>query len=96
LLEFGKIYITKSPIELIDYRMNKLSRIPPNRKGSIIRCECGFEIPVLPDAQAVGSTIDAHIEEHKRKLKDPDEAEIAAKRVHDHLFRILFEKMAEV
>ncbi len=65
------------------------------RKGSVIRCECGFEIPVIPDSKAVGVTIDAHIEEHRRKHKDPIEAENAAKRIHDYLFTVLFEKIAE-
>ncbi len=76
--------------------MKKLGSVPPNRKGSVIKCECGFEIPVIPDAQAVGITIDAHIEEHRRKHKDPAEAEIAAKHVQDYLFAVLFKKIAEM
>ncbi len=66
-----------------------------HKKGSIIRCECGFEIPIIPDVKAVGTTIDAHIEEHRRKHKDPAQGEIAAKHIHDYLFKALFEKIAQ-
>ena len=75
--------------------MSKLSNLPPNRKGCVIRCECGFEIPVIPDAKAVGVTIDAHIEEHRKKHKDPKEGEKAAQHIHDYLFSELFDKIAE-
>jgi hypothetical protein len=75
--------------------MKKISNLPPNRKGCVIRCECGYEIPVIPDAKAVGVTIDAHIEEHRRKCKDPIEGEKEAKRIHDMLFSELFDKIAE-
>jgi hypothetical protein len=75
--------------------MSNLSNMPPNRKGCVIKCECGHEIPVIPDAKAVGSEIDSHIEEHRRKQKTKAAAEKAAKRVHDHLFTELFDKIAE-
>lgn len=75
--------------------MKIIKKLPPNRKGSVIRCECGFEILVIPDAEAVGISIDAHIEEHKRKHKDPVEAEKTAQHIHDFLFAVLFEKIAE-
>lgn len=35
--------------------------------GSIIKCECGFEIPVIPEMETVGSAIDDHVEDHRRK-----------------------------
>jgi hypothetical protein len=76
--------------------MKNLCNFPPNRKGSIIKCECGFEIPILPDPQAVGRTIDAHIEEHRKKYKDPTQGENAARRIHDFLFKSFFEKIAEM
>lgn len=75
--------------------MRKLFNIPPNRKGCIIRCECGYEIPVIPDANSVGVAIDEHIEEHRKKHKNPIEAEKAAKHVHDYLLSALFDKIGE-
>jgi hypothetical protein len=75
--------------------MSKLGKLPPNRKGCVIRCECGFEIPVIPDAEAVGVTIDAHIEAHRKKRKDPIEGQKAAEHIHDVLYSELFNKIAE-
>ena len=75
--------------------MKKLSNLPPNRKGCVLRCECGFEIPVIPDAKAVGIAIDEHIEEHRRKCKDAKEGEKEAQRIHNILFSELFDKIAE-
>jgi hypothetical protein len=66
-----------------------------SKNGNIIRCECGFEIPLIPDGAAVGIAIDAHIEEHRRKHKDPKEAEDAANHIQEYLFTCLFEKIVE-
>jgi hypothetical protein len=60
----------------------------------VITCECGFQIPVIPDVKAVGSAIDSHIEEHKKLHTDSKLGEIAAKHIHDHLFKKLFEKIS--
>jgi hypothetical protein len=64
--------------------------------GSIIKCECGFEIPVIPEIETVGSAIDEHVEEHRRKQKDSIKGEIAANHIHDFLFKKLFEKIAQM
>jgi len=32
-----------------------------------IKCECGHEILLLPDLQAMGQAIEKHVLEHKRK-----------------------------
>ena len=76
-------------------KMSTLGKLPPNRKGCVIRCECGFEIPVIPDAKTVGITIDAHIEEHRKKRKDAKEGDKDAEHIHDILFSELFDKIAE-
>jgi hypothetical protein len=64
--------------------------------GSIIKCECGFEIPVIPEMETVGNAIDAHVEDHRRKQKDSIKGEIAANHIHDYLFKKLFEKIAQM
>ena len=66
------------------------------RKCSGIKCECGFEIPVVPDGHMLGEIIDAHIEEHKKRLVNPQEAEEVAKRIHDHLLSMLFQKIYQL
>jgi hypothetical protein len=75
--------------------MSKLTNLPPNRKGCVLKCECGFEIPVIPDAKAVGIAIDAHIEEHRKKHKNLKEGDKDAQHIHDYLFSELFDKLAE-
>ena len=64
--------------------------------GSIIKCECGFEIPVIPEIKTVGCAIDAHVEEHREKQKDSTKGEIDANHIHDFLFKKLFEKIAQM
>jgi hypothetical protein len=64
--------------------------------GSVIKCECGFEIPVIPEMEAVGNAIDDHVEEHRRKQKDPIKGEIDANHIHDFLFNKLFEKIGQM
>jgi hypothetical protein len=41
-------------------------------KGSLptIKCECGAEILVLPDLQAMNRAIKAHVAEHKKKIEN--------------------------
>jgi hypothetical protein len=74
--------------------MNHLVNTTP-KKGSIIRCECGFEIPLIPDGHAVGVAIDAHIEEHRKKHKDPKKAQEVANHIQEYLFTSLVEKIDE-
>jgi hypothetical protein len=66
-----------------------------SNKNRVIKCECGFEIQIVPNSAIVGGAIDDHVEEHRRKQPDPEEADIAAKRVHDKLFKELFEKIVK-
>jgi len=68
----------------------------PPKKGSTIKCECGFEIIVIPDMEIVGNTIDAHVEEHRKKQKDPSKSEITGKHFQDYLFKKLFEKIYQM
>jgi hypothetical protein len=72
--------------------MNRQNSFSPHT----ITCECGFEIQLIPDAEAVGNTIDAHVEEHRRIQSDSEKGDIAAERVHDYLFNKLFEQISQV
>jgi hypothetical protein len=69
----------------------------PSKKGvSIIKCECGFEIPVVADVKMLGSAIDEHVEEHRRNCQDPENVEIVVNRIQDNLFKQLFEKIVQM
>jgi hypothetical protein len=74
-------------------KMESQGSCHPYEKGAVIKCDCGFEIPVIPDIEAVGYTIDAHVEEHRKQLKNPIKGEHAAKEIHDSLFKKLFDKI---
>jgi hypothetical protein len=58
---------------------------------SIIKCECGYEILLLPDLKAMDQAVQNHLLEHKnRGTKDGN-----AKRVECALISQIFEKAAE-
>ncbi len=40
----------------------------------LIKCECGTEILLLPDLNAMDRAIDAHVAEHRKKGKNPSRA----------------------
>jgi hypothetical protein len=97
LPKFGKIYISKEII-LISPRedMHNQKNANSYENFAIIKCECGFEIPVIPEMETVGSAIDTHVEEHREKQKDSTKGEITANHIHDFLFKKLFEKIAQM
>ncbi len=73
------------------------SQILPVKKGvSIIKCECGFEIPVIAEVETLGKAIDEHVEEHKRKCSGSEDAEIIAIQIQRNLFKQLFDKVSKM
>lgn len=42
---------------------------------STIHCFCGAKIMLVPKVKLMGEAIEAHAEKHKRKVKDPAEAD---------------------
>ena len=70
-------------LKVQDYSLK--SRLP------IIKCECGYEILLLPDLKAMEQAVENHLLEHKnRGTKDGN-----AKRVECTLISKIFEKAAE-
>lgn len=51
----------------------------------MIRCSCGAEILLAPNVNAISEVIEAHVEKHTQKIKDPKAAEEEAERIRDHL-----------
>ncbi len=63
-----------------------------DKKGSIIiRCVCGFEIKLVPNAKVMSAAIEAHMEEHKQKVADPVASQAEAERIGDYLITQVFE-----
>jgi hypothetical protein len=65
------------------------------RKGSrLIRCECGFEILLLPDLQEMSKAIEEHAATHARKEKDPGKAAFVEARIQNLLITQTLDKAA--
>lgn len=55
------------------------------KAGHLIRCECGFEILLVPDVKAMGKAIETHAAEHGKKEKDPAMVAAEEERIQDFL-----------
>ena len=61
----------------------------------IIKCSCGARILLVPNVKLMSTAIEAHVEEHKRKIKDPDKSEAEAERIRDDLIAKILDKASE-
>lgn len=50
---------------------------------------------LVPNVKLMSTAIEAHVEEHKKKIKDPDKAEAEAERIRDDLIVKVFDKASE-
>jgi hypothetical protein len=66
-------------------------RIVVKKSLIIIRCVCGFEIMLVPNAKVMSAAIEAHMEEHKQKVADLKAAQAEAERIGDYLISQVFE-----
>ncbi len=62
---------------------------------SMIKCECGTEILMLPDLKATSRAIERHAVEHRKKEKDHTKAEAEENRVRDNLITQVLEKTGD-
>lgn len=60
-----------------------------------IKCCCGAEILLVPNIKLMSQAIEAHIEEHKKKMKSHKEAEAEAERIGDDLTAKVLRKAYE-
>lgn len=61
----------------------------------LIRCECGQEILLVPDAKVMSRCIEAHVELHKQNCEDHKEAQSEAARIRNLLVSQILQKAAE-
>ena len=72
------------------------NRITSNKdKLSLIKCECGAEILLIPDLKAMGIAIEEHAEQHKSKIADAEKAEAEADRIRNLLIMQVLLKAAK-
>ena len=61
----------------------------------IINCECGAEILVIPDLQAMDRAIKTHAAKHGRKKRNIQKNEISPSKVSEVLSQLTIIKMSE-
>ena len=61
----------------------------------IITCECGTEILVVPDLQAMNRAIKTHVAKHKKKKRNSQKNELAPNKVSELLSQLTIIKMSE-
>jgi hypothetical protein len=61
---------------------------------SLIRCECGFEILVVPDLKAMGRAIEDQAAEHAKKEKNSAKATFEEIRIQNLLIAKALDKAA--
>ena len=74
-----------------------------NAAKSTIKCECGWEILLVPDLKAMNRAIEAHVDTHRKIEKDcsktdaenEGEAELEAERIENYLVAEVFKKASE-
>jgi hypothetical protein len=64
---------------------NKHRKKLVRKAGPIIRCECGFEILLVPDLKAMGRAIEIHAAEHAKKEQSSEKAAFEEARIQDLL-----------
>jgi hypothetical protein len=61
----------------------------------IINCECGTEILVVPDLQAMNHAIKTHVANHRKKKRNTQKNEIKPNEVSELLSQLIIIKMGE-
>jgi hypothetical protein len=66
-----------------------------NGRLPLIKCECGAEILLLPDLQAMNRAIKAHAAEHTKKGRDASRNFTAYSRISQLLSQLSLRKISE-
>ena len=61
----------------------------------VVKCECGAEILLVTNVKVMGEAIETHVELHRRKLKNPVDAEVEAERIRDFLIGQVLDKAGD-
>jgi hypothetical protein len=62
----------------------------------LIKCSCGAEILLVPNVKLMSGAIEAHAQEHTKKIKGAKNAEAEAERVREELIAKVLNKACEV
>ena len=61
----------------------------------MIKCSCEAKIMLVPNVKLMSEAIEAHVEKHKQKVKDPKAAEAEAERIRDYLIMQVLDKASK-
>ena len=61
----------------------------------VIECSCGAKILIVPNIKYMSTAIEAHVKEHKKKIKDPKKAEAEVEQIRDDLIGKVLDKTSE-
>ncbi len=61
----------------------------------LIKCECGAEILLLPDLQAMNRAIKAHVTEHRKKRRNTKRNAITSSKISQLLSQLSLRKISE-
>jgi hypothetical protein len=65
--------------------MTRRKMMPFRGRRDRIICQCGAEIPLLPDVKAMGEAIEVHVSLHMKGVKGPVCTTVEAGRLRDDL-----------
>ena len=71
------------------------SKIETSFAGSIIKCECGTEILMLPDLKTTSRAIENHVSEHRNREKNLEKGRAEEDRIRDDLITQVLRKAGE-
>jgi endonuclease V-like protein UPF0215 family len=67
-----------------------------NREGlPVIKCCCGVEILFVPNVKSMSEAIEAHVEKHRKKVKELNEADAEAERIREYLIMQVLDKASK-
>ena len=81
--------------EVADLRNRFSSKDQAKGKLNVVRCECGFEILLVPSVKLMSDAIEAHAQTHQRRIKDAAEAEAEAERIRSYLTERVFQEASK-
>ena len=76
-------------------QVSKKKTIDIGRLPVITCSSCGAKILLILNVKAMGEAIEAHVEEHIQKVKDPSEGVEESERIYIDLISQVFDKVSK-
>jgi hypothetical protein len=90
----GDMLKTKLKVHSVPSHIKK--KVGADNGLPVIKCSvCGKEILLVPNVKLMSEAIEAHVETHRQKMKDPKAAETELERIRDNLIAQVLEKASK-